>query len=204
MVMVNAQNGQAQVAPKADAMDIIAMLLRENNELRRMQTVASGNGNGGGSGRGGRHVPQPVVDTKTGVVYRTKASAGKAVCAEYGISLFGKNGKINNFVWYEVIKADSTRFKEISAEEYNRSIAAAPVTTSTVTPAVTPAFTPAFTPTVAPAVAPVVVEVADSTTSKESGMAELQKLGEQALAGTVPPIASPNTTSSTKQHGKAK
>ena len=188
MVMVNAQNGQAQVAPKADAMDIIAMLLRENNELRRMQTVASGNGNGGGSGRGGRHVPQPVVDTKTGVVYRTKASAGKAVCAEYGISLFGKNGKINNFVWYEVIKADSTRFKEISAEEYNHSIAAAPVTTSAVTSAV------------APAVVPVVVEVADSTTSKESGMAELQKLGEQALAGMVPANTNPNT----KQHGKAK
>ena len=188
MVMVNAQN-QTQ-APKADAWDIIAMLLKENNELRRMQTVASGNGNGGGSGRGGRHVPQPVVDTKTGVVYRTKASAGKAVCAEYGISLFGKNGKVNNFVWYEVIKADSTRFKEISAEEYNRSIAAAP--------AVAPVEQ-------AKEIAGEIAEIEnDAIAAKESGMAELQKLGEQALAGTVPPIANPNTTSNTKQHGKAK
>lgn len=50
---------------------------------------------------------KPVLDTKTGIQYRSKASAGMSVAAEYGLD------EKNTFVWYEVIKKDPTRFKEI-------------------------------------------------------------------------------------------
>ena len=70
------------------------------------------------NGRGGRHTAQPVLDTKTGKVYRTKASAGMAVAPEYGL-------KIHNFVWYELVKGTKSnpakcpnRFKDITPEEY--------------------------------------------------------------------------------------
>ncbi len=52
----------------------------------------------------GRRVAQPVKDTKTGVVYESKAKAGMAVAAEYGFD------SKNHFVWYEVIKKDPERF----------------------------------------------------------------------------------------------
>lgn len=51
---------------------------------------------------------KPVLDTKTGIQYRSKAAAGMSVAAEYP----GLDPK-NTFVWYEVIKKDPTRFKEI-------------------------------------------------------------------------------------------
>lgn len=50
---------------------------------------------------------KPVLDTKTGVQYKSKASAGMAVAAEYGLD------PTNTFIWYEVIKKDPNRFKEI-------------------------------------------------------------------------------------------
>lgn len=53
---------------------------------------------------------QPVKDTKTGIVYHSKASAGMAVAADYGLPAVKPDGKPNSFVWYEVIKRDPTRF----------------------------------------------------------------------------------------------
>lgn len=50
---------------------------------------------------------KPVLDTKTNIQYKSKSSAGMAVAAEYGLD------EKNTFVWYEVIKKDATRFKEI-------------------------------------------------------------------------------------------
>ena len=54
--------------------------------------------------RRGRQVAQPVKDTKTGIVYGSKAKAGMAVATEYGQS------PTNHFAWYEVIKKDPKRF----------------------------------------------------------------------------------------------
>lgn len=52
---------------------------------------------------------KPVLDTKTNIQYRSKAAAGMSVAAEYGLD------PTNTFIWYEVIKKDPTRFKEIGA-----------------------------------------------------------------------------------------
>lgn len=49
-------------------------------------------------------VPKAVKDTKTGTVYYSKAEAGRAVAAEYGLD------PTSIFVWYEVLKLDPKRF----------------------------------------------------------------------------------------------
>jgi len=54
-----------------------------------------------------KRVAQPVKDTKTGIEYGSKAKAGMAVAAEYGLD------SKNHFVWYEVIKKDPDRFVKI-------------------------------------------------------------------------------------------
>jgi len=54
-----------------------------------------------------KRVAQPVKDTKTGVMYGSKASAGMAVAAEYGFD------PKNHFIWYEVIKKDPDRFVKV-------------------------------------------------------------------------------------------
>ena len=54
-----------------------------------------------------KRVAQPVKDTKTGVTYGSKAKAGMAVAAEYGLS------PTDHFAWYGVIKQDPTRFVKI-------------------------------------------------------------------------------------------
>ncbi len=59
----------------------------------------------------GRQAAQPVKDTKTGTVYASKARAGMAVAAEYGLD------SKNHFVWYEVIKKDPKRFVAASQAE---------------------------------------------------------------------------------------
>jgi len=58
----------------------------------------------------GKQAAQPVKDTKTGIVYQSKASAGMAVAADYGLSATKPDGTKNSFVWYEVIKQDPKRF----------------------------------------------------------------------------------------------
>lgn len=57
--------------------------------------------------RRGRQKAQPVKDTKTGVAYQSKAKAGMAVAAEYGLD------PMNHFAWYEVIKKDPKRFVRV-------------------------------------------------------------------------------------------
>ncbi len=52
----------------------------------------------------GRRVAQPQKDTTTGIVYSSKAKAGMAVAAEYGLD------PTETFVWYEVIKKAPKRF----------------------------------------------------------------------------------------------
>jgi len=54
-----------------------------------------------------KRVAQPVKDTKTGIKYDSKAKAGMAVAAEYGLD------SKNHFVWYEVIKKDPDRFVRV-------------------------------------------------------------------------------------------
>lgn len=54
--------------------------------------------------RRGKQKAQPVKDTKTGVVYPSKARAGMAVAAEYDLD------PTNHFVWYDVIKRSPERF----------------------------------------------------------------------------------------------
>ena len=56
----------------------------------------------------GRQTAKPVLDTKTGMQYKSKASAGMSVAAEYDLD------PTNTFIWYAVVKKDPTRFKEIS------------------------------------------------------------------------------------------
>jgi hypothetical protein len=74
------------------------------------------------NGRGGSSKAVHILDTKTRKVYRTKSSCGLAVAPEYGLSTLGKNGKVNTFVWYEVLKQKGApeRFKEIDVDTYNK------------------------------------------------------------------------------------
>lgn len=93
------------------------------------------------SKKGGRHVSQPQIDTKTGVFYNTKAHAGIDTCEEYGISkyqldkatkqpILNENGepKINTFVWYEVQKVAGNRFRAATPEEIKIRKMITPVT----------------------------------------------------------------------------
>jgi len=103
-----AQGTQKEVNP----MDVIALLL---GELKDMRTELNNLKNGGGNGttKKGR-APRPAVrcvDTKTGNVYHSHASAGMAVAPEFGL-------KVHNFVWYEVIVKAPGRFKDMSDVEY--------------------------------------------------------------------------------------
>lgn len=66
---------------------------------------------------------RPVVDTKTHMQYRSKAAAGMAVAAEYGLD------STDTWVWYAVIKKDPTRFKEIGA--LSQPLPKAPSSTTT-------------------------------------------------------------------------
>jgi len=52
-----------------------------------------------------RRKAQPVVDTRTGIKYGSKSSAGMAVAAEYGLD------PTETYVWYEVLKKDPKRFR---------------------------------------------------------------------------------------------
>ena len=52
----------------------------------------------------GRQAAQPQKDTKTGIVYTSKAKAGMAVAKDYGLD------PTETFVWYGVIKKDPKRF----------------------------------------------------------------------------------------------
>jgi len=107
------ENVQNEQKTETSAMDVIAMLLKENNDLRKgmIELMAGGNGNGGTKkGRAPRAAVR-CMDTKTGNVYHSHASAGMAVAPEFGL-------KVHNFVWYEVIAKAPGRFQDISEEKY--------------------------------------------------------------------------------------
>jgi len=100
-----------KVQTKTDPMEVIAMLLKQNNELLRENTALRTDGNG--TTKKGR-APRAAVrcmDTKTGNAYHSHASAGMAVAPEFGL-------KVHNFVWYEVITKAPGRFTDISEEKY--------------------------------------------------------------------------------------
>jgi len=64
----------------------------------------------------GRRLAKPQKDTKTGIIYRSKAAAGMAVAAEYGLD------PSETFIWYEVVKRDPKRFVPVSLEEYEKYV----------------------------------------------------------------------------------
>ena len=99
----------------------IDILMARMGEVSPIEALITALANGGAkkNGRGGKHAAQPVLDTKTGKVYRTKSAAGIAVAPEYGL-------KVHNFVWYELVKGTKTkpakcpdRFQDISQEEFD-------------------------------------------------------------------------------------
>ena len=98
----------------AAALSSIATLAAQNQAL--LSKLGNGNGNGNGGSGGGKgqkfsdRSPKPVIDTKTGIYYRTESGAGRAVCSEYGL-------EENNWVWYAVLAADKTRFRHATPEE---------------------------------------------------------------------------------------
>lgn len=95
----------------ASAMDVIARLLEQNSELLKEVIELRTNGTGDAKkGKAPRHAVR-CLDNKTGNVYHSHASAGIAVASEYGL-------KTHNFVWYEVIAKDKTRFEDITEEKY--------------------------------------------------------------------------------------
>ena len=121
------ENAQGkELSPKADAMDVIAMLLKENNDLRKEMIVLRSNGETNGTPKK-KAAPRPAVrcmDTKTGIVYHSHASAGMAVAPEYNL-------KVHNFVWYELTKGTKNvpakcpeRFKDITEEKYQEVLKA--------------------------------------------------------------------------------
>jgi len=61
-----------------------------------------------------RKKAKPQKDTRTGIVYRSKASAGMAVAAEYSLD------PTETFIWYEVIKKAPDRFVSVTPEQYER------------------------------------------------------------------------------------
>ncbi len=62
---------------------------------------------------GGKRTRSPQYDTKTGIVYKSKAKAGMRVAAEYGLD------SNNSFAWYGVIKAAPFRFRDATVAEIN-------------------------------------------------------------------------------------
>ncbi len=58
----------------------------------------------------GRQKAKPVRDTKTGISYETKTSAGQAVAHEYPDIKIKRGDPGWSYVWYEVLKRDPNRF----------------------------------------------------------------------------------------------
>ena len=101
----NAQNTQVS------AIEVIAMLLKQNTDLRKDmdELIAKVNSNGGGTqnSNGGAkkmdRTAQPMVDLVTGKFYHTKSAAGIAVARAEGLKdLWTKSGTINTWVFNQV------------------------------------------------------------------------------------------------------
>jgi hypothetical protein len=94
--------------------DTMLVLMKEIISLRRdLEDLKKNQGGITGTGRNVRGPRKGVktLDTKTGKVYHSHAAAGMAVAGEYGLP-------VNNWVWFEIIKKDPTRFKDISDQEF--------------------------------------------------------------------------------------
>jgi len=65
----------------------------------------------------GRQKAKPQKDTKTGILYKSKAAAGMAVASEYGLD------PSETFIWYSVIQKDPTRFVSVTKEAYEQYVA---------------------------------------------------------------------------------
>jgi len=88
-----AGRGYGRGAPSAPPREIPAPVMENAKEVAKKRV---------------KQKAKPVLDTKTGIQYKSKSSAGMSVAAEYGLD------STDTFIWYEVIKKDPTRFKEIS------------------------------------------------------------------------------------------
>lgn len=94
--------------------DTMLVLMKEIISLRRdLEDLKKNQGGITGTGRNVRGPRKGVktLDTKTGKVYHSHASAGMATAGEYGLP-------VNNWVWFEIVKKDPTRFKDISDQEF--------------------------------------------------------------------------------------
>lgn len=60
---------------------------------------------------GAKHERTAVKDTKTNIVYPSKFAAGKALAAEFGLD------PLNNFAYYQIIKAAPDRLAEATDDE---------------------------------------------------------------------------------------
>lgn len=60
---------------------------------------------------GGKRERTAIKDTKTGVIYPSKAAVGKALADEFGLDA------LDHFAWYKIQSAAPDRFVEASDEE---------------------------------------------------------------------------------------
>jgi hypothetical protein len=60
---------------------------------------------------GGKRVRNPIRDTKTGAIYRSKYQTGKALAVEAGIN------PTDRFAWYKLISRFPERFVEVTSEK---------------------------------------------------------------------------------------
>lgn len=70
------------------------------------------------SSSGGRKPGMPQLDGNTGMVYKSKSAAGKAVAIEYELDSY------DHFVWYSIIRLDPTRFRDATradVDAYNKA-----------------------------------------------------------------------------------
>lgn len=93
--------------------ETMLVIMREIISLRSIVEDLRKNQGGIKTGKNAKGPRKGVktLDTKTGKVYHSHAAAGMAVAGEYGLP-------VNNWVWFEIIKKDSTRFKDISDQEF--------------------------------------------------------------------------------------
>ena len=114
-----------------------AELMAKVNVVDRIMT-AIGSTDVKKNGHGGRKVAQPILDTKTGVMYPAKCRAGMAVAETMGMTKDSyeavpnpnTGGKRNwSFVWYDLIGTDKKpgpcvgRFESVTPEAYAEHMA---------------------------------------------------------------------------------
>lgn len=116
---VQIQGTNQEAGTNGEATSVMLEMMKQMLEMQKqitqlsqmvvVQKVSAGNGKSFGAVGGGRKEPKPVLDTRTGEIYRTEASAGKAVCKEYpGL-------KENNWVWFSIPDTDK-RFIQLQGK----------------------------------------------------------------------------------------